>query len=81
MKTLLVSKVKKHKHIVGQECQHKFHVKEAGELRRYIGHHLRGIDSELYDEQLEDIENIFNLTPGDYTVDLGDFYLNVEIKK
>lgn len=78
MKTLNVSKVKKHDHIVGEEYEEEYPVKDGDDVKMYIGHELEKLDDEL--DQHEDIDAIHELKDGDCSIDLGDFYLNVEVK-
>jgi len=80
MKTLNVNKVKKHDHIVGEEYDEEYQVRNDNDVERFIGHELEQLNDELFSNQHDDIDAIHELRDGDYSIDLGDFYLNVEVK-
>lgn len=79
-KGITFTRVKKHDHIVGDEYTEEAVVKDGMELHAYYGILFGEMPSEVHDEQKEDIEAILNLKNGDYSLDHGDFWLNVEIE-
>lgn len=80
MKTLNVRKFKKHDHIIGREYTEEYVVKDDNDVEKYIGHELEQLDEDMFSEQFDDIHAMHELKNGDYNIDLGDFYLSVEIK-
>lgn len=79
-KGITFTRFKKHEHIVGDEYTEEAVVKDGADLRMYYGILFGEMPSEVHDEQKEAIEAILNLENGDYSLDHGDFWLNVEIE-
>lgn len=76
MRKLTVNKLKKHEHIVGEEYTEEYYARDSKAVDLYIGHELTDADE---DEQ-SDIDFIYELKNGSYTLDIGDFWLDVEIE-
>lgn len=79
MKKLVIEKVKKFDHIIGKEFKHEYAVNDKADLEYYIDEIYGDMDGEQTDYHEEELNDIHALKNGDYSIDQGDFIVNVEI--
>lgn len=79
MKTLTVERKRNGQHIIGQELNESYSVKNEKDVHVFIGHLLESLDGETYDFYNDDIKSIYNLQNGFYDINDGDVTLYITV--
>lgn len=80
MKNVLIEKKKAHQHIIGKEFSEEYAVLKKEDMNVYVGHIIESLDPETYDYHQEEINAIYNLEDGTYSIEDGDFNYYITIK-
>ncbi|MBL4952053.1 hypothetical protein JK635_07495 [Neobacillus sp. YIM B02564] len=78
---LTIEKRKNHQHIIGEEFKDAYSVRTEKDIEIMLGKEIENLDSEVYEQHEKEIESIYNLEVGFYTIDQGDFTYYIEIKE